>query len=377
MRVEKVEAEIEILPGPPSKQKASGVIQRFINERILKTLLMPLGSIIMALGIIAIPLLMIDVNPLFVYRSLMAGAFGNLYAIGQVLQRSTPLIFTGLSFAFAWKAGLFNVGAQGQLIWGGLGAVWFALTFTSLPLPPFIHITLAILVGMLAGGLWGIIPGLMRAYLGISEVITTIMLNFIAGYGSLLIYGGPLLDEGAPFATTAFIPKSTELPFIIQGTRLHVGYIIALISAIFVLFFLTRTVKGFQIRIVGANPNAARYSGVPVQENQILALTISGTLAGLGGAIEVLGVTHRIGTGWTSNWGFLGIAVSLMAQNHPLGIPFSAAFFGILEAGSNHMQAVTGVPGSLIFLIQGLPVLLMIVASSRRFYKLFRIGRTP
>ncbi len=341
-----------------------GRVLRLLSMRLLSTVLPPVGSIAVALALIAIPLVVIEVSPLFVYRTILEGAFGNRYAIGNMLQRSVPLIFTGLSFAFAWRAGLFNIGAEGQLAFGALGAVWVALRIG--PLPLVLHIGLALLVGLIAGGFWGWVPGAMRAYMGINEVITTIMLNFVALEMAVLVYGGPLADHNAPYHTTAFIPASAELPFIVPGTRLHAGYLIALATVLAVQFFLRQTVKGLQVRAVGSNPDAARHAGIPVRSNQVLAMVISGALAGLGGAVEVMGAAHRMGSGWSGGWGFEGIGVALLAQAHPLGIPFAAAFFGLLEAGASRMQALTGVPGSLIFIVQGLPVLLMVVTLSRR-----------
>jgi simple sugar transport system permease protein len=351
-----------------SKDRLAEKGEPFPHRRLLLLLLLTVTSVVLALLLIAIPLLIVDINPIFVYRSILEGAFGNRYAFGQTLQRSVPLIFTSLAFAFAWQAGLFNIGAEGQLQLGALAATWVGLSLSSLP--SILHAPLALLSGIIAGGLWAAIPGAMRALMGINEVISTIMLNFIALQITVLAFLGPLADETAPYATTPNIASSAELPYLVSGTRLHVGFLLALIVAIATHFFFVRTTKGLEIRAVGYNQSAARHVGIAVRSNLILGMAISGALAGLGGAVEVQGVVHRIGEGWSSAWGFEGIAVALLAQTHPLAIPFASAFFGALEAGANRMQAITGVPGSLIFLVQGLPVLFLVITSSRRFLRL-------
>lgn len=334
---------------------------------VIKPILIPFASVLLALAILSIPLLIIKINPFVVLQAILLGAFGNLFAFGNTLKYAVPFIFTSLAFAFAYHSGLFNIGAEGQFQLGALAAVWVGLQFHSLT--PILHITLALLASLILGGIWGWLPGVMKAYKGINEIITTIMLNYVGTYLTSLVYLGPLADPNAPYATTPTIEKSAELPFVLPGTRLHAGFILAVVSILVVYFLLKHTSFGLRIRTVGGNPKAARYAGLSPRSSQLISMVISGAIAGIGGGIEVLGVARKIGDGWSSGWGFDGIAVSLLARNNPIGIFFSSIFFGALETGAGKMQAVTGVPGSFALLLQGLPVLFLIAAYSRRFIK--------
>jgi ABC-type uncharacterized transport system permease subunit len=296
--------------------------------------------------------------PITAYGALLEGALGGPKALANTLNSATPLIFAGLSVAFAFRAGLFNIGANGQFL---VGAFCAAIVGTSVDLPFPLGLALAVLAGGLGGALWGFIPGALKAWRGAHEVVTTIMLNSIAYLLLNLLASSVFKDPTATFPRTSDISAGAVLPIILADTRLHGGIILAVLSAVFVWFVLFKTTLGFEIRTVGANASAARYAGIRPALITILTMSIAGGLAGFGGSVEILGITKNYPAEYIVNYGFDGIAVAVLGRAHPLGVVGGALLFGVMRAGAGSMQRTTDIPVDIISIVQG--VILLFVAA--------------
>ncbi|MGZ9166306.1 MAG: ABC transporter permease [Anaerolineales bacterium] len=333
---------------------------------------MPIIAVLLALLVGAVILQISGASPIQAYTALFKGAFGSLKAFGRTLEKATPLVFSGLAVAFAFKAGLFNIGAQGQLLFGAIVSAIVGYKLSGLP--PFLHATLALLCGGIAGALYGIIPGALKTYTGAHEVITTIMLNYIAINITDYLADGPLKDTtpGNIVARTPAILDSAKIPSI-QGIPL--GFLLAIIAAIIVWWLLWRTTIGFEIRTTGLNPNAARYAGIRVAFTVILTMIISGFLAGLGGAVETQGIVYRYQPGFNAGLGFDGITIALLGQTHPLGILPASILVGAMKAGASQMQFDAHVAKEITDVIQAL--MLFFIAADVIVRKLIRMREAP
>jgi simple sugar transport system permease protein len=329
--------------------------------------LMPVLAVIAALIAGAVMLVLLGVNPFVAYAALVDGAFGSPNSIADTFVKATPLLLVGAGICIAFRGGVINVGGEGQLIVGALSASVAALYLGDLP--GWLLITICLILGFLGGAAWGAIPGALKAYLNVNEILTTIMLNAIAIQGMNFLLSGPLMDPmqvtaGSFIPQTARFPISIDLPRLVP-TRLHAGVLLAVVAAILVWLLLWRTTIGFRIRAVGLSPKAARRAGIRVERYAMLALILSGALAGLAGAVQVLGVNHRMFTdgsaaGFTGNAGFNGIVAALFGQLHPIGTIPASFFFGALLVGANKMQRVTQVPTSMIIALNGLLVIFVV-----------------
>ncbi|MFC4404120.1 ABC transporter permease [Gracilibacillus xinjiangensis] len=325
-------------------------------------LLVPIISVIIGLLAGAVIMLLSGHNPIKGYAALWAGAFGDSYTIGETIRRTTPLILTGLAVAFAFKTGLFNIGAEGQVIVGWLAAVWVGLAIDA---PMIIHLPLAILAGAMAGGLWGFLPGLLKAKLGVHEVIITIMMNYIALHVTNAVIRSVLTDQATTteaIASTASL-ASPWLQSITFYSRIHYGILIALFAAFVMWFIIERTTYGYELKSVGFNQHASNYAGMNVSKNIILSMVIGGAFAGLAGAMEGLGTygTISVMSGFT-NLGFDGIAVALLGANNALGVVLAGLLFGVLKEGAGEMPTAAGVPTELVDII--IALIIFFVASS-------------
>jgi len=292
--------------------------------------------------------------PLTAYWALLEGSLGSLRGIGNVSNVMTPLILVGLSVAFAFRAGLFNIGAQGQFF---LGAFVAALAGASFALPFPIAVLVALAFGALGGAFWGFIPGFLKAWRGAHEVVVTIMLNSIAALGLNLLASTVFKDPVATFPRTPDIVSEAVLPILLPDTRMHAGIIVALVTAVVVWFLLFKSTLGMDIRTTGSNPNAARYAGIRPAAIIILTMSIAGALAGLGGAVETLGITKNYPAEYNTTYGFDGIAVALLGRAHPFGVVGAALLFGVLRAGAGSMQRSTDIPVDIIVIVQGAIIL--------------------
>lgn len=286
------------------------------------------------------------------------------------LTQSIPFIYAGLAVALGFRAGLFNIGAEGQLFMGATTAVFAGFAITGLP--AIIHIPLALLAGALGGAIWGFIPGVLKAETGAHEVITTIMLNFIAFRLNEYLLRGPLQRPGSFNPVSPFIEDSARLPrFFADPIRFHLGFFIALGVAWLVYWLLFKTKWGFDLRTVGASPNAAKYSGMNIAFLIIIAMSLSGALAGLAGANEVLGVNYNLALAFSAGFGFDSIALALLGKSHPFGVVLAALLFGTLQNGATQMQVQAGIPIDIIRVMQAM-ILAFIAAPAiiRTIYRL-------
>jgi simple sugar transport system permease protein len=323
-------------------------------------LLIPVTSVMLAFLAGGLIIALFGFNPLDAGLNLLIGSFGSLNAIGESLVKTIPLIFTGLAYALAARCGMVNIGAEGQLYMGG-----FLATLTGVylaKLPGFIHLPLAVLAGFIGGGLWGLLAGWLKVKFGASEVITTIMLNYIAQYWVGFLVSGPMKEPPGDFPQTMPIAATAVLPRLIPGTRLHLGIVLALFCVYLFYFFLWKTTMGYETRVVGMNPEAALYAGMNPSGNILLGMFLAGGFAGLAGTCEILGIQGRMIANFSPGYGFDGIAVALLGQNSPIGIILAAFLFGMIRAGANLMQMVSGVPVSAVYIIQAL-VILFVVSS--------------
>lgn len=288
----------------------------------------------------------------------------------ESLVQSTPYIFGGLASALGFRVGLFNIGVEGQIFMGAITGVWAGYAIQGLP--AFIHIPVALFFGALGGALWGFIPGLLKAKTGAHEVITTMMMNYIAFRLSDWLLKGPMADPTEYTPKTPWILESAELTRLFQAPiRFHIGFFVAILMAVLVYLFLFKTKWGFELRMVGSNQNAARYAGIKITVATVVAMVLSGALAGLAGANEVLGVNHRLIPAFSSGYGFDSIALALLGKSHPLGVILSALLFGFLRNGARSMQLSVGVPIDIVSILQAL-ILAFIAAPAiiRTIYRL-------
>jgi len=346
---------------------------------------MPLLALLTALIVGALVMVLSGDNPINAYFGLMNGAFGSLDAISRTIRKATPFILTGLSVAFAFKAGLFNIGASGQFLIGTVFSVAVGVNFEGLPM--IIHLPLAICAGILGGALWGALAGALKVWRGAHEVITTIMLNYIASLiAGWTVYAGgtsgqlpgPLSDPEAAaraISETRDVFMTARIPLLLPQllSRVHWGIILALGVALLTWWVLWKTTLGFEIRTVGQNANAARYAGIHVGRTVILSMAIAGGMAGLAGAIETLGLNYKFAPEFGGSVGFDGITIALLGQTHPLGVVLSSFLMGGLNGGATKMQFDSGVKGEIIQIVQAL--VLAFVAAPEIIRLLFRLRK--
>jgi general nucleoside transport system permease protein len=329
-------------------------------RKVALNIVMPLAGVVAALLLGALMLLALKVDPIAAYSALVQGAVGSTFSLTQCLVKATPLLLVGSGICIAFRASVINIGGEGQIIAGAIAGTAIPLALAGLP--GWLLIPTTCLGGFLAGAAWGFLPGILKARLRVNEILSTIMMNAIALQLMNLLLQGPLMDpegiaRGTFLAQSAQLPRSAWLPRLVPQTLLHAGILIALALAVLAWILLWKTTIGYDIRAVGLNPSASRYSGINVPFYEALALTIAGGFSGLAGAIEVIGVQHRLMDGLTSGYGFTGIVAALLGGLHPIGLIPASVVFGGLLVGADKMQRAVQVPSALVTAILGLVVL--------------------
>lgn len=319
-------------------------------------------TILLALLVGGIIMQLSGKDALNAYGVLLNSAFGNPRAIANTLLTATPLIFTGLATLIAFRAGIFNVGVEGSLYVGAFAAAWVGFTFTGLPALPLI--VLCFSAGALVGGLWGLIPGYLKARLRVDEIVTTIMLNYVAILFTDYLVTGPFFVPGMSNAMSAQVAEQAQLPRLVERAQLNASFILALVAVIVVTWLLRRTTLGYEVKTIGSNPLFARWMGMPVARTILLVMFISGLLGGLAGAGQVLGVHYRFVSGFSRGLGFDGIVVALLGRNSPLGALLAALFLGALRNGSSTMEMFTQIPRDLIDIVIALVIFFVAVEIS-------------
>lgn len=326
--------------------------------------LLPVAGIAAALAVGAVVIFSIGTNPFTAYSHLLDGAFGSPHQIAAGLNRSTPYLIAGLGVAIAFRAGAFNIGGEGQIVLGGLTATALGLSFPEIP--SLLLIPLIIMAGALAGGMWAGIAAIIKLTRGIHEVIVTLLMNFIAILIVRELLSGPLEQPGMGFPQSAMLTDGAWLPLLLSGTTLHAGFVVALVLTMVTHVGLWRTPWGFEIRTLGYSPLAASYAGIHVGRTFFSAMFVSGTLGGVAGAVEVVGVHYRLMDGFSYGFGFDAIAVALIGASNPIGIIPAALFFGFLQSGAASMQRAVGVPSAIVPMIQGLAIIFVMVSLAVR-----------
>jgi simple sugar transport system permease protein len=336
-------------------------LRRYLPDRSgWLSLFSTVGAVALALLLVGGLIAVMNVSPLQAYEAMWRGAFGTRNGLAETMVRTTPLLLAGLGVVIAFRCGLWNIGAEGQLYAGALGATLAGVYLP--PLPPVIHLPLVMLAGFVFGALYGALPGVMRAYRGANEIVTTIMLNYLAIFAVSFLVNGPLRDSNQllPQPQSFAMAVTARLPKILAGTRANAGIFIALIAAVVVYILLWKTVPGFRIRIVGQNPTAARFGGINVKRYIVLAMALSGGMAGLAGMAEVAGVRGYLIPNLSLNYGYTAIAVALLGGLHPVGVVLSSLFFASLAVGADGLQRSVGVPTATVLIIQGLVLIFVL-----------------
>ena len=309
----------------------------------------------MFIGAFGDPSLMIRSLGVWLSTGDSKAALAAFRSLSESLVISTPYIFAGLGVALGFRGGLFNIGAEGQLFVAALASVFVGFSIRGLPW--FVHLPLAILAGVLAAALWGAVPGFLKARYGAHEVINTIMMNYIAFRLTDYLLAGPMQRPGG-LPITYEVQPSAQLPALFSPpVRLHWGFFLALAVAWLVYWFLWKTPKGMEIRMVGANPNASRYAGIRITGITVLTMALSAGLAGMAGVSTILGIEHKVVRAFSSGYGFDAISLALLGNSHPFGVVLASLLFGFLRGGAGRMQSVAGTPVELIRIIQGLTIL--------------------
>lgn len=353
-------------------------LEKRLERSRLAEWLVPILSLLAALLLGAVILALAGANPWETYRAMFVGAFGSTYAFSETLVKAIPLMICGLAVSVAFRMLFWNIGAEGQLAMGGFAAAGVALFLPQYApnMPSWLLLLAMGLAGFAMGALWGLIPALLKAYLQVNEIIITLMMNYVAVLWIEYLFYGPWKDPqgygfpgSAPFIKAAWLPRW-------PGTRVHLGLLFAILAAFFIWVMLVRTKWGYEIRVIGENPRAARYAGINLVRNILLVMILSGGLAGLAGMAEVAGISHRLQKGLTAGYGFTAIIVAWLGRLNPWGVLLVAVLLAGLLVGGDQLQITMGLPASVALVLQGAILFLMLGGAFLVEYRV-RIMRRP
>ncbi len=330
------------------------------RKRLQRSLLL-VACTAAALPVTGVLILIVGGNPFKAFLALFTGAFGSARAWTEIVLQATPLLLIGLGLALAFRCKIWNIGAEGQYLVGALCAMWVGLTWGD-ALPAFVILPLMFLAGALGGGLWGLIPGILKARLGLSEIVVSLMLNYVALYGLAYLVRSPLKNPEYYLPQTAPLPDAARLPRIF-GTRLHLGVLIALAAVFLVYFVLWRTSFGYSLRAVGANVKAAEAAGINVPRSIVLVMVLSGALAGVAGMIEVSGVHYHLSQGISAGYGYTAVLITILGQLNPYGVLFAVFLFASLVIGADFMHRSANLQQALVEFIQAAVVLFFLIGT--------------
>ncbi len=332
-----------------------------MNAKTRDLLLVNILAVVLGLLVTGLLMLLLGKNPLTAYGFLFTSVFRDKYTFAEVFVKATPLIFTGLAFAFTFKANLFNIGAQGQFYIGALLAVASSL-FLQHRAPPWLALPIVMVLAACGGGPWGGFIGFVKARFNANEFLVSMMSSYVALAIMNYLLRTVLMERKGEYPQTDALDKLIWLPTILKGTRLHHGFILAVVVALAVWVILYKTKFGFRIRVVGYNQDAAKLAGIDTGRIYVAAFFVSGALAGLAGFTEVNGVQHMLIQGFSPDLGAMGIGIAILANANPVGIVFAAILFGLLSVGGNIMGQMAGIPSSVIWLMQGFVMVFVIMA---------------
>jgi ABC-type uncharacterized transport system permease subunit len=336
-----------------------------LERRMISALGKPLAAVAISLALVSVALAALGANPATTLAALVDGAFGNWLAATDTLVKATPLVFTGLAISVAFSGAVWNIGAEGQLLAGALAATACGVHLGNWPHPMAIVMVLG--AGALAGALWGAFSGWLRARYQVSEVISTIMLNYTAIQVVSWAVHGPLMDPVRSYPASPMLPAAACLVRYLPPSRLNAGMLLAVAIAALCYIWMFHTVAGFELRAMGKNPRAAAFFSIPVARITIAAMALSGALAGLGGAVQVSAITRRLFERFSPGWGYEAIAVALVARLNPIAIVPSALFFGALDNGAQAIQRAQGVSPVLVQATQGLVIFVLLAFDTPAF----------
>ncbi len=356
------------------------VFERRLEPSRLIAVLVPTLSVVLALAMGGILLLAAGANPLTTYKAMFEGAFGTTYARSETLVKAIPLMLTGLAVSIAFRMLFWNIGAEGQLVMGAIATAWFPLfLLRDSHLSPTLLLILMGGAAFAAGALWGLIPAALKAFLRVNEIITTLMLNYVAILLLDYLYTGPWKDKhGYGFPGTASFKEMAALPRLpewLHAGRVHVGLLMAIVAAVLIWLILIRTKWGYEIRVIGENPQAARYAGINLARNILLVMLVSGGLAGLAGYGQVAGIAFRLQKGIAVGDGFTAIIIAWLAKLHPIGVPIVAVLMAGLSTGGDQITITMGLPAAMARVLQGAILFFVLAGDIFVRYRL-RVVRT-
>jgi simple sugar transport system permease protein len=314
-----------------------------------------------ALPVAGVLILVVGGNPVKAYIALLVGAFGSARAWTEIILLATPLLLIGLGLALAFRCKIWNIGAEGQYLVGALCATWIGLTWGD-TLPGIVILPLMFLAGALGGALWGFIPGILKARLGLSEIVISLMLNYVALYGLAYLVRSPLKNPEYYLPQTAPLPEAARLPRLF-GSRLHLGVLIGLGAVFLVYFVLWRTTFGYELRAVGANLKAAEAAGINVPRSIVLVMVLSGVFAGLAGTVEVAGVHYHLSQGVSAGFGYTAVLIAILGRSNPYGVLFAGFLFSSLVIGADYMHRSANLQQALVEFIQATVVLFFLIGT--------------